>query len=66
MKIKMLTGFAGVDFAVSPGDETDRFSADEGARMIAAGFAEAVPSKRAVKAPLERAVQAPAPENRQE
>ena len=42
MTIKMLAGFAGSDFSVSPGDITDRFSEGEEGRMIEAGFAEAV------------------------
>lgn len=39
MKIKMLTSIAGADFALSSGDETERFSKDEAARMIEAGVA---------------------------
>lgn len=42
MTIKMLVGFSGADFSVSPNEETDRFSADEERRMIEAGYAEAV------------------------
>lgn len=59
MQIRMLTGIAGADFSLSPGDVTDRFSAAEAGRMIAAGFAEA-----AGAAPVERAVDAPAVEKR--
>jgi hypothetical protein len=39
MKIKMLVSTAGVDFALSPGEETDRFSDNEATRMIEAGQA---------------------------
>ncbi|SKA31041.1 hypothetical protein [Consotaella salsifontis] len=39
MKIKMISSVAGVDFALSPGDETDRFGDAEAIRMIEAGFA---------------------------
>ena len=39
MKIKMLTSIAGDDFALSPNDVTDRFTADEAGRMIKAGMA---------------------------
>ena len=43
MKIKMLASFAGADFTLSPGDETDRFSKAEAVRMIEAGYAIPVP-----------------------
>ena len=39
MKLKMLTSMAGPDFALSPDDETERFSDDEAKRMIEAGYA---------------------------
>ena len=39
MTIKMLVGFSGADFSVSPGEVTDRFSDAEEARMIAAEYA---------------------------
>lgn len=51
MKIKMLTSVAGADFALSPGDETERFSDAEAQRMVAAGSAVPV-----VENPVERAV----------
>ncbi|MFC5370926.1 hypothetical protein ACFPIF_00065 [Brevundimonas faecalis] len=35
----MLTSIAGDDFALSPGDVTDRFTDEEAARMIEAGMA---------------------------
>lgn len=58
MAVKILVGLAGVDFALAPGDITDRFDAAEEARLIAAGYAVAiVPDKveRAVKSgPVER------------
>lgn len=38
--IKMLTGMAGVDFSVSPREETDRFSDAEARRFVDAGIAE--------------------------
>jgi hypothetical protein len=51
MKVRMLTSIAGVDFSLSPGDETERFSDDEAARFIAAGFAVPVVE---VAAPAEK------------
>lgn len=42
MQIRMLVGIAGADFALSPGDVTDRFDAAEAQRFIEAGYAEAV------------------------
>lgn len=39
MKLKMLVSMSGADFALSPGDETERFSVDEAARMIESGYA---------------------------
>lgn len=42
MKIRMLASMAGADFALSPGDETDRFGDDEALRIIAAGYATPV------------------------
>lgn len=59
MKIKMLAGFSGVDFSLSPGDETEAFSAKEAARMIEAGFA--VP---AAEQPIEKAEKKPSREKR--
>lgn len=59
MKIRMLVGVAGADFSLSPGDETDRFSAKEAARMIKAGSAVPV-----TKPKLEKAVRSPAKETR--
>ncbi len=52
MRIKMLVSAAGLDFALSPGDETERFSAAEAQRMIEAGQAVPVAEpkvERAVK-----------------
>ncbi|MBN9335275.1 hypothetical protein [Devosia sp.] len=43
MKLKMLTSYAGIDFALSPGDETDRFSDKEAKRLIEFGHAEKAP-----------------------
>ena len=56
MKLKMLTSMAGIDFALSSGDMTDRFSDAEAQRLIEAGYA--VPVREAA---VERAVKA-APE----
>lgn len=55
MKIKMLAGFSGSDFSVSPQEETDRFSDAEAIRMIEAGYAVPVDvpsSEKAVKKPV--------------
>ena len=38
MKIRMLTGLAGAEYVLGPGDERD-FPNDEAARLIEAGFA---------------------------
>lgn len=53
MKIRLLTGMAGDDFSLSPGDVTEQFPDDECQRLIDAGYAEAVTPKmeKAVKAP---------------
>ncbi|WVW37925.1 hypothetical protein [Labrenzia phage vB_LagS-V1] len=40
MKITMKTGMAGKDFALDPGETTERFSDAEAKRLIAAGIAE--------------------------
>ena len=42
MKLRMLIGLAGVDFSLSPREETDRFDGKEAERLISAGYAEAV------------------------
>lgn len=47
MQVKMLTSMAGRDFSLSPGEVTDRFSDDEAARLIKAGFCEPVVEERA-------------------
>jgi len=49
MQVKMLVGMAGVNFSLSPGDVTERFSADECERLIAKGFCEPVAFKKTVK-----------------
>lgn len=49
MQVKMLTSIAGANGAFAPGDVAE-FSENEGARLIAAGFAEPVRS-----APVEKA-----------
>lgn len=59
MKIRMLASIAGADFALSPGDETERFSEAEAIRLIEAGSAVPLAGDK-----TERAVAAPAPETR--
>lgn len=59
MKIKLLTGFAGADFSLSPGEETDRFTDAEAARMIEAGYAA-----RVAEEGIETATKSPAAETR--
>jgi hypothetical protein len=59
MRLRMLTGIAGADFVVNPGEETERFSGDEATRLVAAGYA--VPVSDEI---VERAVRAIAPERR--
>ncbi|MBX3536442.1 MAG: hypothetical protein KF735_02290 [Chelatococcus sp.] len=59
MKIKMLTSLAGTDFALSPGEETERFSNAEAIRLIEAGMAAPV-----AKDKVERPTKKPAPEKR--
>jgi len=59
MKLKMLIGLAGAGFAVSPNEETDRFTGNEATDLIEAGYAVPVAEPKA-----ERAVKAPAPEKR--
>lgn len=52
MKIKMVVSVAGADFALSPGEVTERFSGAEALRMIEAGSAVPVDGQapeRAVK-----------------
>lgn len=59
MKLKMIVGMAGTDFSLSPGEETERFGADEAKSLIKAGFAVPVAEKQ-----TEKAVKKPAPEKR--
>lgn len=57
MKIKLLVSFAGVNFALDAGTETDRFSDAEAVRMIEAGYAEPVASvdvEKAARKPREK------------
>jgi hypothetical protein len=61
MKIRMLASIAGADFALSAGDETERFSEAEAIRLIEAGSAVPVAGDK-----TERAVAAPAPETRRQ
>ena len=51
MKVRLLTGMAGIDFSHNSGDEID-CNAAEAARYIAAGIAEAIDAP----AKVERAV----------
>lgn len=54
MKIKMTIGLAGLDFSLTPGEETERFGATEAQRLIEAGYAvpvDEVPTEKAVKKP---------------
>lgn len=57
-RIKMLVGISGVDFSLSPGEETTRFTQKEAIRLIESG--QAAP----VAAPVERAVRRAATETR--
>ncbi|WP_396190301.1 hypothetical protein [Flavobacterium sp.] len=50
MKLKMLVSIAGVDFALDPGAETERFSGDEAVRLIEAGIAVPVAEQEVEKA----------------
>jgi len=59
MKLKMLVSMAGVGFALSVHEETERFSDDEATSLIAAGYAVPVAEPK-----IERAVKQPAPEKR--
>ncbi len=57
MKIKLLVSFAGIDFALDAGSETDRFSDAEAIRMIEAGYAEPVSGadvEKAARKPREK------------
>lgn len=59
MKLRMLIGMAGADFALSVGDETEQFSGDEASRLIEAGYAAPVAEQK-----TERAIKQPAAEKR--
>lgn len=50
MKIKMTVGVAGARFSLSPGDETEQFTDEEAKRMIEAGFAVPVVTKKVERA----------------
>jgi hypothetical protein len=58
MKITMLVGLAGNDYALSPGDQRD-FPDKEAIRLIEAGYAAPVADEK-----IERAVAQQAPERR--
>ncbi len=59
MKIRMLVSIAGKDFALSAGDETERFGDGEAVRLIEAGSAVPVVTEE-----VERAVKPDARETR--
>jgi hypothetical protein len=59
MKLKMLVSMAGVGFALSVNEETERFSGDEAKSLIEAGYALAATEEK-----IERAAKKPAPEKR--
>lgn len=42
MRLRMVSAIAGLDFNVAPGDVTERFSGEEAARLIRAGYAVAI------------------------
>lgn len=57
MKIKLLVSFAGADFAIDAGTETERFPDAEAVRMIEAGYAEPVAGgdvEKATRKPREK------------
>lgn len=59
MRVKMLVSMAGLDFALSPGEETGRFTDGEAVRLIEAGYAVPVSTVK-----VETASAAPAREKR--
>jgi hypothetical protein len=59
MKLKMLVSMAGVGFALSVNEETERFSGDEAKSLIEAGYATPVAEPK-----TERAVKPSATEKR--
>jgi hypothetical protein len=68
MKLKMLIGLAGRDFSLAPNEETERFSGAEAARLVEAGYAEAVRLEPAASttrpAPVQKTTKAGATEKR--
>jgi hypothetical protein len=59
MKIRMLVSIAGKDFALSAGDETERFGDGEAVRLIEAGSAMPISEQT-----IERTVKVDARETR--
>ena len=59
MKIKMMVSLAGADFALSPGEVTDRFGDEEAMRLVQADYAVVIAG-----AAIETAVKLPAAEIR--
>ena len=59
MKLRMQTYIAGSEYALQPGDVTDRFPDAEAIRLIERGYAVPVSEPE-----TERAVKQPAPETR--
>jgi hypothetical protein len=50
MKIRMLTSLSGIDFSLSPGDDTEAFTDEEAIRLIKAGYAAPVAEAETEKA----------------
>lgn len=50
VRIRMLVGISGMDFSLSPGDETERFSRAEAIRLIESGQAAPVAEPKVEKA----------------
>lgn len=46
MKIKIIISLAGADFALAPGEETERFSDAEARNLIEAGYAVPVAAEK--------------------
>jgi hypothetical protein len=55
MKIRMTVGMAGIDYSLSPGDETDQFGNDEAVRLIDAGYAVQVAEREVERSVNKRA-----------
>ncbi len=53
MKIRMLTGIAGIGFSLAPDEETDRFSNADAIRLIEKGYAVPVAESKIETTTLE-------------